>query len=293
LKEKIVLRRVTQYGRRLPDEVEAIKRDFITNFWNMCNHYPYTEDTIINIDQTGVFFENPRKITLAHQGAKQAPILSGKLAVRATAVLAITMAGQKLKPYVIFKGISGPRSRITNTLRNLQNEIECSVQKNAWVDTTEMIKYIDMVLAPFMQNHLGSRCLLILDNFSVHLSSLVREKLSSLNIDPLYVPSGMTGFLQPLDISVNKPFKDELKSLYTQWLMSRVEPGIEDPRRPKPRRENIVDWIWRAWIKIHQHVIIGSFSIFHNIEAERTEGSVLTIQDLVRAANELSNEGSE
>ena len=34
------------------------------------------------------------------------------------------------------------------------------------------------------------------------------------------IPGGMTAQLQVLDVIVNKPFKDCLKRLYNEWLLS-------------------------------------------------------------------------
>jgi hypothetical protein len=32
------------------------------------------------------------------------------------------------------------------------------------------------------------------------------------------IPGGLTSVLQPLDVSVNKPFKDNVSKLYMQWM---------------------------------------------------------------------------
>jgi hypothetical protein len=198
---------------------------------------------IFNIDQTGIFFENPRKITLAHRGATQAPILTDKLSVRATMVLAETMDGRKLKPYVVLKGAHGPRSRITRTFNALPDGLEYSIQPNAWVDKQKMAKYIVLILGPHMLAYPGWRGLLILDGFSAHISKDIQIQLRSAGFDLLYVLKGMTGFLQPLDIGINKPFKDRLKTYYTEWLTSIVDMDSEGYRRPRPTRELIASWI--------------------------------------------------
>jgi hypothetical protein len=41
-----------------------------------------------------------------------------------------------------------------------------------------------------------------------------------LNTDLVIIPRGMTSQLQVLDVVVNKPFKDRLRRLYGEWLLS-------------------------------------------------------------------------
>jgi transposase-like protein len=92
-KEKIVLRRVTQYRRKLPEDAEREKAIFLARFICAFRSAHYREKLILNLDQTGVFFSNPRLRTLAFRGSSQVPIISEKLSVRATAVLTIAMDG--------------------------------------------------------------------------------------------------------------------------------------------------------------------------------------------------------
>lgn len=258
-REKIVLRRVTQHGLQQPSNIEAARLDFIDKFMHMREEGGYQEDQILNIDQTGVFFENPRSTTLAHRGARQAPIITNKLSVRATAMMTISMSGKKLRPYVVFKGTRGPRSRIARKLDELPADCIYSIQPNAWIDVCEMEKYTDSVLGPYIRQFAGRRCLLILDRFSVHQCDRVQQKLTSLGFDLLFIPSGMTGILQPLDIAVNKPFKDHLKSLYTQWLISQTDTENLLLKRPKPTRIHVANWIHESWDAIQHRTIVQAF----------------------------------
>ena len=62
------------------------------------------------------------------------------------------------------------------------------------------------------------RTLLILDEFSVHKMESVKSTMTKLNTDLLYIPSGMTSKLQPLDIFVNKPLKTFMSKKWDNFV---------------------------------------------------------------------------
>ena len=43
----------------------------------------------------------------------------------------------------------------------------------------------------------------------------------------VHVPSNCTDLLQPLDLSVNKPFKDKLQSKFSEWYTQEVSKQLE------------------------------------------------------------------
>ena len=64
------------------------------------------------------------------------------------------------------------------------------------------------------QYNVMDKCLLIFDMASSHISESSLDLLKKLNINYLTIPSGMTSYCQPLDISVNKIFKDNKRILF-------------------------------------------------------------------------------
>ena len=57
--------------------------------------------------------------------------------------------------------------------------------------------------------------LVIFDVFRGHTGEAVKVLLNSNNIISVMVPSNCTDLLQPMDLSVNKLFKDQLRSQLT------------------------------------------------------------------------------
>lgn len=79
-----------------------------------------------------------------------------------------------------------------------------------------MLDYVEKILIPYFR---GKKGILILDQFNSHYTPVVLDKLASNNITPVLVPGGMTGRLQPLDVSVNGPLKAFFRSYWTKWLI--------------------------------------------------------------------------
>ena len=52
--------------------------------------------------------------------------------------------------------------------------------------------------------------MLLLDAFSCHKTDDTKVLLRKTNTDLVIIPGWMTLLLQPLDVSINKPFKDGL-----------------------------------------------------------------------------------
>ena len=50
-----------------------------------------------------------------------------------------------------------------------------------------------------------------MDTASFHLVDEVTEKLSNIGCSTAFIPAGCTGYLQPLDVAINKPFKSWLR----------------------------------------------------------------------------------
>ena len=61
--------------------------------------------------------------------------------------------------------------------------------------------------------------LLSLDTFSAHLTGAVKAEFEKCNTKLLIIPGGCTYVLQPLDISINKPFN----YIWCQYIVDECE----------------------------------------------------------------------
>ncbi len=110
-----------------------------------------------------------------------------------------------LPPMVIFKGTT-TRS-INNVEAGSENSI-VSFQNKAWVDESQMLKWIQKVWVNYTKKR---HSLLFLDSFSAHLTSVVQSAFADANTTVRVIPGGCTSVLQPLNVSLNKPVKSILR----------------------------------------------------------------------------------
>ena len=66
-------------------------------------------------------------------------------------------------------------------------------------------------------------CLTIFDVFRGQQTPAFYELLEKNNINHINVPANCTDKLQPLDLSVNKPLKDEMKQRFQSWYADEVQ----------------------------------------------------------------------
>ena len=58
----------------------------------------------------------------------------------------------------------------------------------------------------------------VLDAFKGRLTDSVKNQLRKMKTEFVVIPAGITSVLQPMDVSINKPFKDRLRQQYLTWI---------------------------------------------------------------------------
>ena len=84
------------------------------------------------------------------------------------------------------------------------------------------------------------------------------------------IPGGLTRYLQPLDVSINKPFKDELRKKYTDYWMETKNSNA------KVSQNDLINWVWEVWYSksISSNMIRKSFKaagITLNLDGSKDE----------------------
>lgn len=79
------------------------------------------------------------------------------------------------------------------------------------------------------------------------------------NIDCVEIPGKMTKHLQPLDLTVNKPFKSYYDDEYDEWFLNGRKEFTPKGYRQPPNYQEICDFVIRAWGKVSPETIRKGF----------------------------------
>jgi uncharacterized membrane protein len=121
--------------------------------------------------------------------------------------------GSKLPPYVILKRKTVPKDPIAAG-------IIVRAQEKGWMESGLVVDLLKVVWGARYRGLRKRRNMLVLDAFRRHLTESVKSQVRAMNADLVIIPGGMKSQLQVLDVVVNKPFKDNLRKKYTEWLLS-------------------------------------------------------------------------
>ena len=86
--------------------------------------------------------------------------------------------------------------------------------------TSDLMKnYIDFLFKFRMSENLSKEpAMMVYDSFRGHLEESVKVKFKQHNFHLAVIPAGLTSVCQPLDVVINKPFKDNLRKEWHKWM---------------------------------------------------------------------------
>jgi len=120
-----------------------------------------------------------------------------------------------------------------------------------------MKKYVD-----YLKNHLRINdisTMMVYDSFRGHLEESVKTKFRDNHVDLAVIPGGLTSLCQPLDVTINKPFKDNLRKEWHIWMAGGGAGVTAAGNLRRARLSDVCEWVKRAWEGIPDEMIIESF----------------------------------
>ena len=247
------LRQKTTLAQRLPADYEEKIVRFHRFIIDRRKEHSYPLHLIANMDETPLTFDMPPNRTINNMGEKTIKIrTTGNEKNRVTVVLACCGDGSKIKPMVIFKRKTIPKI-------NNQHGVVVSAQQKGWMDSEQMKVWIQKAWRRRLDGLGRRKSLLVYDAFEAHVTDTVKAAFKRENTDLAVIPGGLTSILQPLDVSLNKPFKDGVKKRWMQWMADGIHEFTATGRQKKPSEELICLWISQAWNDIPAEMIMASF----------------------------------
>ena len=106
---------------------------------------------------------------------------------------------------------------------------------------------------------LKKKSLLVWDQFRAHKTEKVKEKAKEIQTTQAMIPGGLTSILQPLDVVLNKPFKDRVRKRWMTWMASDDKELTKGGNLKKPSISLVTSWVKSAWDEIPAEMVVKSF----------------------------------
>jgi hypothetical protein len=194
-------------------------------------------ELILNCDETPCWFDMVGKMTIDFKGTKSIDLVTtGHDKTRFTVLLTIAANGYCLPAYVVFRGLK----KVPNCA--VPENVIVNVNESGTMDRRLMLDYLRQVVFRHLQGRNGA---LVMDSFRAHFVDEVVEYMSDINLKAKAITPGYTADLQPLDVVINKPFKNYMEE---EWKGFISEPTSEEDytkggNRKKPSYERLLKMV--------------------------------------------------
>jgi hypothetical protein len=196
---------------------------------------------ITNANEMAIYLGMPPNY-MENKGVKEVLLkTTGCEKLRLTVMLEATADGRKLPPLLILKRKTLPKSE------SFLKDVIIRAQEKGWMTEELMLEWLKIVWSHRPGTFLNQLSMLVLDTFKGHVTDSVKDQLCKMKIKLVVIPGGLTSVLQPMDVSINKPFKDRLSQHYLTLI---VDPAHELTKTGKIKRaapSEVAQWVSTAW----------------------------------------------
>ena len=158
-----------------------------------------------------------------------------------TVLSCVNAASHHVPNLYIFKG----KRRHRNFILKCEPQVVMAMQPNAWMTAflfSTWISHFISILSDRYGISQENRHLLLLDRHGSHVTLEVVQKAKSRGLDIITLPSHTSHRLQPLDVSIFKPFKVAFRTCRDRWSIENKGRGA--------RKEELAEWVGTALKKV-------------------------------------------
>ncbi|KAG1677113.1 Pogo transposable element with KRAB domain [Nymphon striatum] len=247
-----LLRQKTKICQQLPAELDNKLLVFQKFIIQKRKEYSFPLAMIGNMDETPMCFDMSPNTTVNAEGAKTVLVkTTGHEKTNFTVVLACFADGTKLDPMVIFKRETMPKEKFPSG-------VVVHVHPKGCMDEQGVELWLNRLWCRRNGGLLKKPALLVWDQFRAHLTNKVKEVLRrDHNTIQAVIPGGLSSLLQPLAVSLNKPFKTKVRQLWQERMAGdKAKLTAKGNLCPLP---TVVSWVKEAWASIPPAMIKKSF----------------------------------
>ena len=148
--------------------------------------------------------------------------------------------------------------------KSWDKRVKVYFQPKAWCDESIMKQWVCDEWGNVFTNPLStgsSGKILVADVHTAQQTDAVKRLLVNKKTVLVNVPPGCTSCVQPLDVSVNKPFKNRVREQFEKHLDENLDRYVERKLTASERRVLTTKWVGNAWEKLSENkdMIIRSF----------------------------------
>ena len=246
----LCFRQQTKIAQKLPKDLEEKVESFQRFVIRQRQEHGFELSQIGNMDETPMAFDLPSTRTVNTKGEKTILVrTTGNEKAHFTVVLACLADGSKLPPVIIFKRKTLPKSM------KFPAGILVRAHHKGWMDERGTIDWLENVWGNRPGGLEKKPSLLVWDMFSAHKTEEVKRSAK----EQAVIPRGLTSVLQPLDVCLNKPFKDRIRKMWSEWMISGEGKLTKGGNLKRPEIDLVAQWVKDAWDSIPAEMVQKSF----------------------------------
>ena len=223
-------RKGTTSKGQTPKDFPDIKLKYLQDIQQLVSKYNVPPKLLVNWDQTACKYIQCGEWTMDETGSKNVPITGLDDKREITVLFAGAADGTSLLIY----GGKTDRSHPQGIQFPHNWNIHVTHNDNHWSNEATMLEYLEKVIKPYKEktiHDLGlqddQKMIVLFDVFRAHRVDSCKEWLACNNIEYVCVPANCTDKLQPMDLGVNKPFKDAMKKEFIAWYSDQVRTQLD------------------------------------------------------------------
>ncbi len=204
------------------------------------------------MDEVSISFDMTSGFAVENKGTKSVKIsTTGNEKCNFTVVLCVIADGAKRNPLVIFKRKTIPKETFSKG-------IVVNVNPKGWMTSDMFGFWLENVWRKRKNALFCSKSLLIYDSARSHITDEVKKLVRKYS-EIAVIPGGLTSKLQPLDLSVNKSFKDKMRAKWDQWMIKGYHSYTKSGSMKRASYAEVCKWIVESWKEVTVDCVKNGF----------------------------------